>query len=214
MARWNILAAVAICVAGAALVTRASVPQPPADAAKPDEAKAAAGGQKIGFFNVLRVLKQCKRSAAMSAQLNSLRFSMSLKLPEWKNQLTKLQEASEPKDDDARDAREKEVMQLVRKIEDREREIAKALAERSAEYVGELHDDLRAVCADAARANGLSAVLAYPDVINPEELQVLQVKELKLRPPAATPFYLDPKADYTDDLIKRLNDKFAADGGK
>jgi Skp family chaperone for outer membrane proteins len=213
MARWNILAAAAVCVAAAALVTRAAGPQAAADAAKPDEAKAAAG-QKIGFFNVLRVLKQCKRSAAMTGQLNGLRFSMSLKLVEWKGQLAKLEEGSEPKDEEARDARAKEVMQLTRKIEDREREINKALAERTTEFIGELHDDLRAVSADAARANGLSALLAYPDVVNPEEMQFPQVKELKLKPPAATPFYLDPKVDYTDELIKRLNDKFAAGGGR
>jgi hypothetical protein len=65
-----------------------------------------------------------------------------------------------------------------------------------------------------AKEQGLVAVLAYPDAITPDQLANPQVKEMKLKPPAAYPFYLDPSVDYTDELIKRLNAKYAADGGK
>jgi hypothetical protein len=59
-----------------------------------------------------------------------------------------------------------------------------------------------------AKEHGLVAVLTYPDAVTPEEAQDPMIKELKLKPPAAQPFYLDPSVDYTDELIKRLNEKF------
>jgi hypothetical protein len=48
---------------------------------------------------------------------------------------------------------------------------------------------------------GLSAVLAYPDAVNEMERNDPKIKELKLKPPAAQPFYLDPSVDYTGEIL-------------
>ena len=48
-----------------------------------------------------------------------------------------------------------------------------------------------------AEMNGYHIVFAYPDAVTPEELKSPYIKELKLKPPAAQPFYVAPHVDMT-----------------
>ncbi len=100
---------------------------------------------------------------------------------------------------------------ISRQIEDGTRAGEKLLATRAAEVIGAVHDEIREATAEMAREHGLAAVIAFPDAVTPEEANNPMVKELKLKPPAAQPFYLDPSVDYTQELIERLNAKFAVD---
>ena len=56
--------------------------------------------------------------------------------------------------------------------------------------------------------NGFDLVLAYPDAITAEEMTSPLYYDLKLRPPAAMPFYVSPSVDMTDVLITTLNTNF------
>jgi hypothetical protein len=100
---------------------------------------------------------------------------------------------------------------ISRRIEDAARAGDKLLNEHASEVIGGIHDEIRMATAEMARAHGLAAVLAYPDAVTPEEANNPMIKELRLKPPAAMPFYLDPSVDYTQELIERLNAKFAAE---
>jgi hypothetical protein len=103
---------------------------------------------------------------------------------------------------------------LNRRIEDGDHEVNKLLNNQATAIISELYDELRAVVVELAREHGLVAVLAYPDAPTPEEMENPAVKDMKLKPPAAQPFYLDPSVDYTDELLLRLNAKFAAETGE
>ncbi len=216
MIRWSVLISGVAVVIGAAFVTGKSIPPKAEDGlAKPDEVKGAVLGHKMAFFNLPKVLKNYKRSGGMAAQLNAQRFNLSIRLVEWKGRYAKLQsDIAVEQDADAKEKMAAEMVQLTRKIEDKEREISKALSERSAEIIVALYDDIREVSVEVARERGLVVLFAYPDVSHPEEMELPQVKELKLKPPAVMPFYLDPSVDYTDELLQRLNAKFAANDGK
>ena len=58
------------------------------------------------------------------------------------------------------------------------------------------------------------ALLAFPDAVTREEAENPLIKELKLKPPALSPFYLDPSVEFSDEILRRLNDKFAAENGE
>jgi hypothetical protein len=98
----------------------------------------------------------------------------------------------------------------MRAVEDYERVNGKQLADTMPRLVAQLYHDVSGTCAEMAKEHGLHAVLAYPgnlNTTNPVEMELL------LKVPAAHPLYLDPASDYTDELIERLNAKFAADNG-
>jgi hypothetical protein len=64
---------------------------------------------------------------------------------------------------------------------------------------------MKVVVDKTAEMNGYHIVFAYPDAVTAEELKNPYIKELKLKPPAAQPFYIAPHADITAVVVKTLN---------
>jgi Skp family chaperone for outer membrane proteins len=215
MIRWTVVAASGVVIIGAALVTGASVPPPPrpvASPVRPTEIKAPIISQKTGYFNMAKVMREYRRAKAAVDRLNAQQQRLVVNLVGLKGMSTDLQASLQQ----AKDANEKyqisrEIVRLTRHIEDLERETNKLLNAQAAEVIVGLYDEMYAEAANLARENGLVALLTYPDAVTPAEAANPAIKELKLKPPAAQPFYLDPSVDYTDELIQRLNAKFAAD---
>ena len=54
----------------------------------------------------------------------------------------------------------------------------------------DLYDEIKTVVDKTAEMNGYHIVFAYPDAVTPEEMKNPYLKELKLKPPAAQPFYV------------------------
>jgi Skp family chaperone for outer membrane proteins len=214
MVRWSALAAVA--VVGAAFVTASAVPtkiaKPPADAKAEDARQVVVVGQRTGYFNMAKVMREYKRAKTAVARLNARKDRMAANLIGLRNMHGQLEATlrttADPK---RRDEITSGLITLRRQIEDTDREISKILNNRASIIVGELHDEMRRTVAAVARDNGLVAVLAYPDAVTPEEAENPMIKELRLKPPAAHPFYLDPSVDYTDEILRRLNEKVAGE---
>ena len=219
MVRWSVLAAVAIAAVGAAFVTGAAVPaktaKPPVDVkadAKADAKQLVVVGQKTGYFNMAKVMREYKRAKTAVERLNVRKDRLVANLVGMRNMYIELEAALKTATNEKRkEELTSGVILLRRQIEDADREIHKILNNRASIILGELHDELRSVVGAVARDNGLVAVLAYPDATTPEEADNPMVKEMRLKPPAAHPFYLDPSVEYTDEILRRLNDKFAAE---
>jgi Skp family chaperone for outer membrane proteins len=216
MIRWNILAAVAVVIAGTAYVTGTSVPpRPVIKPAQLEENKAMVVGQKTGYFNMAAVMRDFNLAQEQVKKLNEQRNELSAPLGEWRSKYLKIQQVI--KDEmtaEKRDALAKELLNLARQIEDKDREINKILNEHATLIISDLYDKIYAVTKEMARERNLATVLAYPDAVTDKERASPQIKELKLKPPACQPFYLDPSVDYTGEVLQRLNDKFAVNGGK
>jgi Skp family chaperone for outer membrane proteins len=219
MMRWSVFAAVAVAAVGAAFVTGAAVPtktaKPPFDVkadGKPDEARQlVVVGQKTGYFNMARVMREYKRAKTAVARLNVRKDRMVANLLGMRNMHAELEAALKVTTNEKR--KEEIAAGLItirRQVEDADREVHKILNNRASIILVELHDELRAMVGAVARDNGLVAVLAYPDAVTPEEADNPMIKELRLKPPAAHPFYLDPSVDFTDEILRRLNEKFDA----
>ena len=212
MVRWSVLAGCATVVAGAAFVTGATVPTGPAGA-KPEHTKSVVViGQKNGYFNMAKVLREYKKAKARAEQLHTQRAKLSEELNEMRSAYLRLQSEAQK----SADAKEKQqlaqnALVLSRRIEDTTREVDKKMAERAASVCAELHDELRGIVADVAHENSLVAVHAYPDAVTQEEMDNPLIKELRLKPPALQPFYLDPSIEFSDEILRRLNEKFGAE---
>jgi Skp family chaperone for outer membrane proteins len=221
MVRMSVLAAGAAVVVGAAFVTGTSVPpRSLPDTAKPEEARFVFVTQKTGYFNMAAVIREYKRAKTAVQRLNERRDRMSGNirgLRAMHSELKVWHDAEQKKLVSDRDVKRMhrisgELLLLSRQIEDREGEMNRLLNDQATIIISELYDEIHAVAVEMAREHGLVALLAYPDAVTEEEWASPQVKELKLKPPAAQPFYLDPSVDYTAEIHERLNNKFVEDG--
>jgi Skp family chaperone for outer membrane proteins len=219
MIRWSVLVAAVVAASAAAFVAGAAVPDKaaklPAEAKSEVARPAVAVGQKTGYFNMAKVMRESRRAQTSVQRLNARRERLAANLVGLRNMHAALQAMSQT----AADARRKEeiaddLIRLGRQVEDADRSLNKALNDRATFIIVELYDDIYATVEAVARENGLAAVLAYPDAVTREEKDSPQIKELKLKPPAAQPFYVDPSADYSDEIVRRLNERFKEEGGE
>jgi Skp family chaperone for outer membrane proteins len=97
---------------------------------------------------------------------------------------------------------------LQRQLEDMQTSIRKEIDEKSMTHLRTLFGELRTVVDAVAKTNGFDLVLAYPDASTPEELNSTMYLEMKLRTPAAMPFYVSPNIDITNVVIQTLNKNF------
>jgi Skp family chaperone for outer membrane proteins len=216
MIRWSVLAAGAVAVMCAAFVTGASVPtktaKPPteakADAAKP----VVVVGQKTGYFNMAKVMRESKRAKTAVERLNARRERLAANLMGLRNMHADLkavvQNSTDPK---KKEEAAEGLITVTRQVEDMDRTLNKMLHDRATVIIVELYDEMRAITALVAHDNGLVALLAFPDAVTRDEAENPAIKELKLHPPALHPFYLDPSVDYSDEIVRRLNEKFNAE---
>jgi len=213
MIRWSVLIASTIAVMSAAFIVGAAVPtkaaKPPAEVKAEVAKPQVVVGQKTGYFNMAKVMREYKKAKTAVARLNTRKNRMSANLIGLRSMYTELQNtAKQTTDIKAKAELEDSLILLAREIEDLDRAINKILNEKATIIISELYDEMHAVATALARENGLVALLAYPDAVTPEERDSPFVKELKLKPPACQPFYLDSSAEYSDELIRRLNEKF------
>jgi Skp family chaperone for outer membrane proteins len=218
MIRWSVLAAGAVAVMAAAFVAGAAVPtkttRPPTEVKADAEKPPVVVGQRTGYFNMAKVMRESKKAKTAVARLNARKDRMTANLLGMRNMHIELQNIAKTTTDPKRkDEIAGDLIMLARRIEDTDREIAKLLNERATIIIVELYDEIRAITTAVSRENGLTALLAYPDAVTQEEAESPMVKELKLKPPALHPFYLDPSVDYSAEIVRRMNEKFDADSG-
>jgi Skp family chaperone for outer membrane proteins len=213
MVRWNLLAAVVAVVIGAAFVTGTTLPYRPIDGQLKHEPNKTPQlrSQKIGFFNMPKIMREYTRAQTSVHRLTARRDRMAKNLTGMREMLKELQNMPNELDPNHQEHTAHEKLMLSRQIEDTEHEINKLIKNQASTIIAELYDEIYAATVELSHERGLAVTFAYPDAVTPEERDSPFVKELKLKPSAAHPFYLDPSVDYTDELLERLNAKVAAE---
>lgn len=215
MVRWSVLAGCVAVVAGAAFVTGATAPpKPPLPVeARADNPRPPINlGHKTGYFNMAKVMREYNRAKTAVVRLENRRIRLAANLVGLRAMHADLQARhAAATDRDKKFDLESDLRSLARRVEDLDRTINKMLNERASIVIAEMYDEIKAVTTAVARENGLAALLAYPDAVTPQEAENPMIKELKLKPPALQPFYIDPSAEFSDEISRRLNEKFAAE---
>jgi Skp family chaperone for outer membrane proteins len=210
MNRWHILAAGLIAALGAVFVSGAAVPtenEKPENEKKTAAAKAPVVlGQKTAVFNMAAIMREFHQAKYQVFMLNKKREDESKDLLRLRGEYIMLQtELKTRPDHPQKDQITNEMLTLARKIEDEDRRINKLLNDDASQIISGLYDKMKSVVDKTAELNGYQVVLAYPDAVTEKEKNSAYIKELKLKPPAAQPFYVDPSADITEVVIKTLN---------
>lgn len=182
---------------GAPLLVGAGPPQPAV--VQPAESK-------IAVFNMAAIMKEYKKAQYEVYKINEERKELSTELVRLRGNSMKLQQAVQSEQNAAKkEELMEQQLELSREIQDTERKINKRLNEKGAAVISELYDDIKAEVDKIAEAKSYDIVFAYPDAASQEELKSTYVKELKLKPPAAQPFFISKKVDLTGEIIKELN---------
>jgi Skp family chaperone for outer membrane proteins len=160
----------------------------------------------IAVFNMAAVMREFGQAKFQVYQLNEKRKSMSKELVAWRAEYIKLQEdAPKTTVDSIRSDMAKRMLALSRQIQDKDNEVNKALNDEASAIISKLYDQIKTVVDKTAEMNGYHIVFAYPDAVTAEEINSAMVKELKLKPPAAQPFYVAKHVDLTGVVIQTLN---------
>lgn len=192
---------------GMLLLANGSQAQAPA-AAPPAANQPAAGARPtVAVFNMAAVMRDYGKAKYQVAMLNKKRNEMSKDMMAWRAEYIKLQQdAQNPGAAPAvREEKAKRMVDLARQIEDKDKEVNKALNEDATKIISSLYDDIKTVVDKTAEMNGYTLVFAYPDAVTKEEQDSAMVKELKLKPPAASPFYVAKHVDLTGVIVQTLN---------
>ena len=191
---------------GILLLAAAADAQPPG--APPPGAPPAATQARptIAVFNIAAVMKDYNKAQYQVYMLNKKRNEMTTDLVKWRSEYIKLQQDVQTQQvPELREQMAKRMLALARQIEDKDREVNKSLNEDATAIITQLYDDIKTVVDKTAELNGYHIVFAYPDAIGVEEMKSAQLKEIKLKPPAAYPFYVAKQVDVTAVVIQTLN---------
>jgi len=193
------------------LASNSTAQAPPAGAAPPPAAGQPAPGSAarptIAVFNMAAVMRDYGKAKYQVAMLNKKRNDMSKDLMAWRAEYIKLQQDTQNPAVVAsvKEENGKRMVALARQIEDKDRDVNKTLNEDATKIISQLYDDIKTVVDKTAEMNGYHIVFAYPDAVTKEEQDSAMVKELKLKPPAASPFYVAKHVDLTGVVIQTLN---------
>ena len=195
--------------AGAVTLTSASNAQPPAPGAPPAAAPAApATRPTVAVFNMAGVMRDFGQAKYQVHLLNQKKNEMSKTLLAWRGEYIQLQQDIQkagPNGPPDKEAKIQRMLALTRAIEDEDRKINKQLNDDASAIISDLYDKIKTVVDKTAEMNGYHVVFAYPDAVTDEEKKSAYIKELKLKPPAAQPFFVAPHADITGVVVKTLN---------
>jgi Skp family chaperone for outer membrane proteins len=197
---------------GMLLLAGSSQGQGPGGAGAPPGAGAAPStGPRpvIAVFNMAAVMREFGQAKYQVHILNEKRKSLSTQVVAWRAEYVKYQEEL-PKQQvpSIRDDYAKKMLELSRKIQDQEATINKTLNDEASAIISKLYDQIKTVVDKTAEMNGYHIVFAYPDAVTDKEINDPMVKELKLKPPAAQPFFVAKHVDLTPVVVQTLNNWF------
>lgn len=180
-------------------------------ATPPPAAPAASRGTAV--FNVPKVMREYQKWQYFAQEVNKERAEKAAILQKKQAEMIEMQNKmkTEPTEK-KREEMAQQMIMLQRQLEDLEKQARKEIDDKSMQHLRTLFGELRTVVDAVAKTNGFELVLAYPDASTPEELSSPMYLEMKLRTPAAMPFYVSSNIDITNVVIQTLNKNFPAPG--
>jgi Skp family chaperone for outer membrane proteins len=176
--------------------------------------KPAAGGSAVGVFNMATVMRQYDRARYQVHLLNERRQVESAAVVKMRTEYTRVEKQHAAEfDADAKEKHAASLKTLGREIQDEDARVNKLLNSEASAIISTIYDEMTAVVDEIAEKKGYQLVFAYPDAVTPEEKKNPFLKELKLKPPAAQPFFVAKQLDITNDVVAGLNTKFPAVDG-
>jgi Skp family chaperone for outer membrane proteins len=192
-----------------AMIHLASAQQPaPMGGGTPPPAAGGASGIRptVAVFNMAAVMRDFEKAKYQVWVLNKQRVGTSGNLAGLRTKAIELKKlfdgTAEPS---LKSKYEKDLMEIQHRYQLEERDVNKSLNDEASKIISKLYDEIKMVVDKTAEMNAYHIVFAYPDAVTPEEQANPYLKELKLKPPAAQPFYVSKQVDITGVVIQTLN---------
>jgi Skp family chaperone for outer membrane proteins len=167
---------------------------------------AAAPRPAVAVFNMAAVMRDYHNAKYQVYLLSQKRQEMSTELVKARAEYADLQQAAQGEADPrVREDVAGRLKDLANRIAKEDGRINKVLNDEASKIISRLYDAIQAQVTRAAERHGYEVVLAYPDASTPEERASPHIKELKLKPPAAQPFFVSKRVDITEELVKAIN---------
>ncbi|HEY2785564.1 MAG TPA: OmpH family outer membrane protein [Fimbriiglobus sp.] len=206
MKRTFVYLAALVGMAGAVYLAGSIKAQGPGGAGAAPTTPPVSAGRDVAVFNVAKVMKNFQKWQYFAAEMNKARAAETIRLGQLADQIKNLKAEIEKETVQAvKDQKDQQYRQLAFQYDTADREAKKKIDEQSSKHLKELHDDIKVVVEAVASKNGFGVVFAYPDATTEEEKKSPLYFELKLRPPAAMPFFVSPNCDITDAVVTTLN---------
>lgn len=160
----------------------------------------------IAVFNMAAVMRDFEKAKYQVYLLNRSRVANSGKLAQLRTQALELKKQYDGAvDQGVKGKLEKDLMEVQHRFQVEERDVNKQLNDEASKIISKLYDEIKMVVDKTAEMNAYHIVFAYPDAVTPEEQANPYLKELKLKPPAAQPFYVSKQVDITPVVVTALN---------
>ena len=171
------------------------------------------GRPVVAVFNPSTVLREYGRAKYQVYLLDKKRIELSKDMMAWRSEYIKRQqELQAATDPTVKEQIQKRMVDLARMIEDKDREINKALNEDATRIISQLYDDIKAVVDKAAEVNGYQVVLVDPGFAAADEQSNAMIQELK-RKLVARSFFAVRNADVAGVVIRTLGVWYPLGGG-
>jgi Skp family chaperone for outer membrane proteins len=164
----------------------------------------------VAVFNMAAVMRDYDKAKYQVHLLNKMRIDRSGRLVTMRGEAAKLTElVRNSVDPAAKERYSKDLTTLERNFQDEQQAVGKMLNDEASKVISKLYDEIKMVVDKTAEMNAYHIVFAYPDAVTAEEQSNPFFKEMKLKPPAAQPFYVSKQVDITGVVIQTLNAWYA-----
>ena len=193
---------------GMLYLASAATAQPAPGGAPPPPAAGGATGARptIAVFNMAAVMRDFEKAKYQVYKLNEIRVANSGTLAGLRTKAFELKKQFDAAvDPGVKEKLNRDLTAIQRNFEDEERNVNKHLNDEASKIISKLYDEIKMVVDKTAEMNAYHIVFAYPDAVTPEEQANPYLKELKLKPPAAQPFFVSKQVDITGIVVQTLN---------
>jgi Skp family chaperone for outer membrane proteins len=179
--------------------------QPPATTGAPPPAGTTVR-PTIAVFNMAAVMRDYDKAKYQVYLLNKMKIERSASKDKLRAEMIRLNQVLQGTQDPTTKSKlEKDMMEYQHKYQVEERDVNKFLNDEASKIISKLYDEIKLVVDKTADMNAYHIVFAYPDGVTPEDHASPFLKELKLKPPAAMPFYVSKQVDITGIVVQTLN---------
>ena len=165
---------------------------------------------RVGYVFVPKVVNEADRARKHGEQIRAQQEKFAVRADFLRRALQAQQAELAGATAGDRAERERELVKSQRELEDLDREVRREVEGLQRKLIALLYKDVARAVAEVAKENGLDAVHTY--TASPGTADPVQIHGLLAAP--AAPIYVRPDADFTAEVLKRMNKRYEVEGGE
>lgn len=182
-------------------------PRVPAHAAPATDPTAAG---RVGYVFIPKVVHEADRAKKHGEQIRALQEKFAVRADFLRRALQAQQAELAGATAADRAGLERDLVKSQRELEDLDREARREVEGLQRKLIALLYQDVARAVAEVAKENGLDAVHTY--TVSPGTADPVQIHGLLAAP--AAPVFVRPDADFTAEVLKRMNKRYEVEGGE